>query len=242
MRACSTLGENAGVILQDMIDLYKSTADEKLKPTAESFNIVLLNYSKQNVKKIHAGNKSVTLIDLMLDLGVTPDTKSLNFALHNMTKGGSQYSFEMATKLLDTLDKQKCKPEFDSFTLHYILDACAGDSSTSSDIALKTCLSTFRQIREKEMLGPTTYGVLSKVLERLLQKGERADKVAGSIFSLCCQDGRLTNEVRERFRSMMSPQAWLVQYERNLAANGEEPDHWSIHAQPDGESDSKDAA
>lgn len=241
MRACLTLGEDVRPILDEMIDVYKSTGDEAFKPSTEAFNTVLLGYSRQNIKKIRAGNKSVRLIELMLDLDVKPDTKSLNFALHNVTKASSQYSFEMATKILETLEKHNCLPEFDSFSLHYILDACAGDSTVNSDVALKKCLSTFRVIREKDMIGSTTYGILSKVLERLLSKGDRADKVAGSIFALCCQDGRLTNEVRDRLRSIISHQAWVVQYERNLAPNGQEPEEWSCNSVPS-DSDAEDVA
>ncbi|KAG7365223.1 PPR: pentatricopeptide repeat domain containing protein [Nitzschia inconspicua] len=240
LRACVALGEHVAASFDELVDLYKSTGDETLKPTTETFNVVLLSYSRQNIKKTRAGNKSVKLIELMIDLGVAPDTKSLNSALHNLTKATSKYSFEMATKLLENLEKNNCLPEFDSFTLHLILDACGGDGTTKSDVALKKCLSTFREIREKDMIGPTTYGILSKVLDRLLAKGDRADKVAGSILGLCCQDGRLTNEVRDRLRSILSKPAWILHYERNLGPNGEEPHEWSSNVL--NESDSEDAA
>jgi hypothetical protein len=240
MQACSTMGEDTEPLLRELISLYKSTGEEALKPTTETFNLVLFGYSRKNIKKIEAGNKSVKIMEQMLDLGVAPNTKSLNFALYNMIKCTSQYSFDMAMKLIKSLEEHNCKPEFDSHTLHYILDACVGDSMTRSDVALMKCLSTYRDIRERDLIRPTTYGILSKVLERLLSKGDRADRVAGSILALCCQDGRLTKEVRDRLQSIMSPEVWILQYTRNLSPNGEEPEEWSCNVPV--ENDCEDAA
>jgi hypothetical protein len=240
MRACSAMGEDVEPIFRELILLYKSTGEEALKPTIETFNLVLFGYSRRNIKKIQAGNMSTKIIDLMLDLGVTPNTKSLNFALHNLIKCSNQYSFEKTMNLIKSLEEHNCKPTFDSFTLHYILDACDGNSTTNNDVALKKGLYTYRDIREKGMVGPTTYGILGKVLQSLLSKGDRADRVAGSILTLCCQDGRLTREVKNRFRSILSPSAWTLHYERNLAPNGEEPEEWSCNVPQ--ESDSEDAA
>jgi hypothetical protein len=240
MRACSALGEDVEPWLEELIKNYESSGDDQLKPTTEAFNLVLLDYSRKNVKVFQSGKKAVQLLKRMVDLGIRPDTKSLNIALHSLTKGSNRYAFEMTTKLLNELEALGCKPEADSFTLHYILDACAGDGTTTSDTALKTCLSAFREIREKEMIGSTTYGILSKVLCQLLSKGDRADKIAGSILVLCCEDGRLVPDVRDRFQSLMSRPAWIVQYERQLLPNGEEPEKWSRNVPA--EAHSEDAA
>jgi len=157
---------------------------------------------------------------------VEPDTKTLNFVLHNLTRGNNKYSFVMVTKIFERLKECGYHPERDSYTLHYILDACGGYATTESEIALKKCLSTFREIREKNLVGPNTYGILSKVVSQLLTKGPVADKVAGSLLALCCQDGWFTSEVRSRFRSIMSDSAWSVQYQKKLSPDGEEPIEW----------------
>ncbi|KAL3916619.1 MAG: hypothetical protein SGILL_005096, partial [Bacillariaceae sp.] len=238
MRACFTLGEDVEPLLQSMIDLYISSGNEHLKPSAEAFNIVLLGYSRKNAKTVHSGKKAAHLLTQMLDLDVQPDTKSLNFVLHSLTKGNNKYAFDAVMKLLNELEERGCKPEFDSFTLHYILDACGGAGTTTSDTALKKCLSIFREIRENDMVGSTTYGILTKVLYRLLRKGDRAEKVAGSILALCCEDGCLAPDVKGRLQSLMSRSAWAVQYEQKLTpSNGEEPGAWSRAVPIDGYSE-----
>jgi hypothetical protein len=227
LRALATINNDVAEPLQEMIELYTSTNKEELKPTTQAFNVVLLAYSREKANSFKAGKRAINLLDRMFHLGLKPDTKTLNYVLHNLTRGQNKNAFRMASAVMEKLDELGVQPEPDSFTLHYILDACGGDSVTHSQIALKKCLSTFREIRQLDFVSRNTYGILSKVLCHLLEKGPVADKVLGSVLELCCEDGRLDSEVKDRFRSKMSKAAWIVQYVRKLNPNGEEPAEWT---------------
>jgi hypothetical protein len=228
IRSIAASGGNVEKPLQEMIHLYKSSANEELKPTTEVFNTVLLSYSRGNSKSSQAGKKSISLLNQMVvDLGVRPDTKTLSVVLNNVTKGGNPYSFIMVTNLLTMLEEHDCKPEHNDHTLHYMLAACREHAKSSADHALKTCLSTFQEIREKNLVRSNTYKILSQAVVRLVSKGQRADNVAGAILQLCLEDGRLTSEVKGNLQSVMSNSAWAMQYERNLSPDGKEPPAWS---------------
>ncbi len=221
--------KDVGKTLEEMIDLYKSSGDEALKPQAKVFNTVLLSLSQDNRNEKSLSDMSINLFRRMSDLGVQPDIKTLNLILKNAIKGKSKDVYETSTMLIDLIKTKELQP--DSHTLHLIIDACGSTPSEHREDALKRCLSTFGEIRKQNFVGTITYGILSKVAYRLLSRGTRADKVGESLLALCCDDGMLTSEVRGRLKSMMSRSAWERLYVGRLSTDKREPDGWNRNVQ-----------
>jgi len=215
--------------LEAIIKLYKENEDEALLPQTKVFNTVLLSLAqkKSNISGLHA--KSISLLTRMGKLGVQPDIKTFNLVLQNIVRGNQKQAYGIMLTLIEKIEKNELT--YDSHTLHLIIDACGSAPPNERDIALKKSLSTLGEIREKGFVGPITYGILSKVVYRLLSRDVRADKVGQSILTLCCKDGMLNSEVRGRLRSMMSNRAWEKVYEIRLSHDKREPDEWSRNIQ-----------
>jgi hypothetical protein len=224
--ARASAGKEVEHNLEEMIELYKSNENEALLPQTKVFNTVLLSLA-QDKRKESSGlqDKSISLLTRMINLGVQPDIKTINLVLQNVIRGNNMNAYGIMLTLIERSEKNKLNP--DSRTLHLIIDACGSAASNERDRALKKCLSTFGTIREKGFVGPITYGILSKVVYRLVSKDVRADKVGQSILTLCCEDGMLSSEVRGRLRSMMSNGVWEKVYENRLSHDKREPDEWS---------------
>ena len=223
-------GKNVEHNLEEMIEQYESSENEEMKPQAKVFNTVLLSlaHDKGNARSFY--NKSINLLNRMFDLGVQPDIKTFNLVLKNALKGDGKNVYERSTMLIKMIQENKLNP--DSHTLHLIADACGSAPSDDCDAALNRCLSTFGDIRKHNFVGPITYGIMSRVIYRLTSsRHARADKVAGSLLSICCEDGMLTSEVRGRLQSMMSRSSWEKQYIRRLSNNEREPADWSRNIQ-----------
>ena len=213
--------------LDEMIENYKESDDKELKPQSKVFNTVLLSLNKRKRSKLY--DKSIKILHLMLDLGVQPDIKTFNLVLKNTRKGDYKDVYERSFMLMKMIEESNLTP--DSHTLHLLIDACGSALSHDREVALKRCLSTFGEIRKQNLVGPITYGVLCKVMYRLMSRDNRADKIGESLLSMCCDDGMLTSEVRGRLNSMMSRSVWEKQYVSRLSNHGIEPADWSRNVQ-----------
>ena len=212
-----------------MIESYQLGDNIELKPEAKAFNAVLLSLAsdKRNAKQL--SDKSVNLLNTMSALDVQPDIKTLNLVLKNAIKGKNKNVYELSTMLMEMMKTNNLIP--DTHTLHSIIDACGSAPSDDREGALKRCVTTFGEIRKQDIVGPITYGILSKVVFRLTSKGARADKVGESLLSMCCDDGLLTSEVKGRLESMMSRSAWEKQYVSRLSTDGRDPADWNRNVQ-----------
>jgi len=211
--------------LEEMIEQYKTSENEEMKPQAKVFNTVLLALGQDEKKRGDLHKISIDLLKLMEDLDVQPDIRTINLAMRNVSKVNRKDAYERMATLTEMIQEKKLTP--DSHTLHLILDACGSAPSNKFEPGLKKCLSTFGDIRKQNYIGPTTYGIFSKVVYRLASRDARADKIGDSVLALCCEDGMLTSEVRDRLESMMSSAAWTKQYASRLSNEGIEPADWS---------------
>jgi hypothetical protein len=143
-------------------------------------------------------------------------------------KSGKSDTYPTVVDLFGKFETYSLEP--DSFSFQNLLEACGTVDSQQHADALKQCLTTFGNIREKDKIGPTTYEILTKVLSRIVPGGARADKVCGSIFLLCCEDGLLTRQVKNSFQSMLSKSAWGQVYATRLSSvdqqRQQEPAEW----------------
>lgn len=229
IRALSAMGKDVDGPLNEMIDLWEASGMTTPLPTAEPFNVALLSQERRSDKGFTSGKKAIALLNRMEALGVAPDIKTLNLVLQNVTKGNNHSSYMIVSGLISRLETYNLHP--DSFTLHYILDSCGSAPSDERESALKKCLLTLREIRDKGYVGRTTYGIASRVIYRLLSKGSRADKVAASVMSLCREDGWFDLDVRDRLQSLMSREAWAQQYTNHMPPDGQEPAVWRRNVQ-----------
>jgi hypothetical protein len=213
-------------ILDDMVVLFETTGDEECKPDVDIFCTVLLAWQQEAGETDKAGKISLTLLERMLDLGVQPDMFTINLVMHNVIKSRKEDTYTTISDLFESMKSFGLEP--DSYSLHYLLDACGPAKEGQRQAALRTCLQTLHLIRNQQNGAETiTYGMLTKVLRRLLPKGLRADKIAGSTFILCCEDGLLDSELKEHFKTLMSHDAWQQAYTSRLHAEEEEPSEWS---------------
>lgn len=231
IRALSACGKDVETPLNEMIEMYKANGTKSSVPSVEPFNVVLLSYGQGKEKTTNAGEKSIALFNRMITLGVDPDIKTLNFVLKNVIRGSNQNPYVIVSGLMARVEAKKM--QHNSFTLHFVLEACGSAHSGDRESALKKCLSTLGEIREKGYVGRATYGICSRVIYRLLSKGARADKVAVSVMSLCREDGWFDSEVRDRLQSLMSPVAWEQQYIAELTPGSQEPADWSRNIRPE---------
>ena len=227
IKALSQISEDTSQIenaLGELLSMYEESGDESLRADSEIFNVVLTGL-KQHSNGDQVGKKSLALLEKMQSLGIAPDTFTINSVIHNVIKSGTGDMYSTALQLYDKIIFLNLMP--DSYTYHYLLDACGTVEEKDRDSALKTCLETLRSIREKKYVGALTYRILTKVLRRLLRKGRRADKVAGSAFLLCCEDGLLDSHLKEHFKSLLSNLEWEEVYTNRLLPGNLEPAEWS---------------
>jgi hypothetical protein len=162
----------------------------------------------------------------MQKLEIRPSTKSLNFVMHNINRSTKKDVYRKVHNVFQKFDDYNLEP--DTFSRHYMLDACSSAGPKNRDGALKSALGTFGDIRQENQVGPVTYKILTKVLLRLLSQDSRADKVATSVFLLCCEDGYLEkSQVKKRFKSLLSHKAWNELYLSKKKEENLEPSEWS---------------
>jgi hypothetical protein len=229
IKACATVNKDSGAIdtiLDEMLQLYKESGDESCKPDNEIFNALLLAYKHDTKTSKVAGEKSMALLNRMLNLDIQPDTRTINFVMQNVIRSGGKDSYSMVVDLYHKLlEENDLQP--DSHTLHTLLDACGSAEPGKHKEALNRCLETFGDIRQKEATGQFTYGILTKVLRRIVQQGPRADKVVSSALQLCCEDGFLNPPVKNTCQAMMTRDSWKRVYTSRLSDGKEEPTEWS---------------
>jgi hypothetical protein len=212
-------------ILDDMVILFETTGDEECKPDAAIFCTVLTAWKQEAGETDKAGERSMTLLERMLSLGVPPDTFTINLVMHNVIKSCKEDTYTKISDLFERLKSSGLEP--DSNSLHYLLDAC-GSAKEEREAALRTCLETLHLIRKQQNGAESiTYGMLTKVLRRLVPQGQQADKIAGAAFIFCCEDGLLDSQLKEHFKTLMSRHAWQQVYTSRLPAEKEEPSEWS---------------
>jgi hypothetical protein len=211
---------------EEMIAHYKATMNESTKPSVELYNTILLAYvHNENIAKFEP-QSATRILQSMEDLDVSPDVRTLNLVLQSILNRRNQSTFSEVTQLISRL-QQKFKVEPDSYTRHLLLDACTTATRQQRDEALKKSLATLHEIRLNKNVGPTTYGIMSRAINILNRRGEEGDRIAGLCFSLCCEDGYLTSQVRARFQKSMSSRAWSKEYFEKLSPSHAEPDAWS---------------
>jgi hypothetical protein len=229
MKARATTASDAAEVekvLDEMLDLYETTGDDSCKPNTEIFNSVLLAYRQDAKKASAAGQKSISLLDKMQSLHIQPDTKSLNYVMQSVNKSTKNDVYLKVCEIFGMFDTYELEP--DTFSRHLLLDACGSAGPKNSNAALMEALETFGDIRKQEQIGPLTYPILTKVLQRILPKGDRTDKAATSAFLLCCEDGLLEQgQLKKRFKSLTSKATWHELYTGKLHSGKQEPHEWS---------------
>jgi hypothetical protein len=229
MKARATTTSDAAEVekvLDEMLDLYETTGDDSCKPNTEIFNSVLLAYRQDAKKASAAGQKSISLLDKMQSLHIQPDTKSLNYVMQSVNKSTKNDVYLKVCEIFGMFDTYELEP--DTFSRHLLLDACGSAGPKNSNAALMEALETFGDIRKQEQIGPLTYPILTKVLQRILPKGDRTDKAATSAFLLCCEDGLLEQgQLKKRFKSLTSKATWHELYTGKLHSGKQEPHEWS---------------
>lgn len=217
-------------VLDEMIGLYEDTGDDSCKPTIEVFNSVLLAYTRDRNTTRVAGKKSISLLEAMESFQIQPDTRSLNYVMQNINKSTKNDVYLNVCEIFGMFDNFKLEP--DMFSRHNLLDACGSAGSKNRKAALETALRTFGDIRKEEQIGPLTYPILTKVLQRTLPEGDIGDRVATSAFMLCCEDGLLEEgQVKKSFRSLLSEASWNELYTQKLQSGNQEPFDWRRNVQ-----------
>jgi hypothetical protein len=209
-------GDEILKILDDMCRFMEKTGDVSCKPDVDIFNSVLHAYSQDPEKSDVAGTKSLNLMDRMVSLGIQPSTRTINFVMRSVLKSGKTDTYPTVADLFGKFERYSLEP--DTFSFQVLLEACGTADSKQHVDALKLCLTTFANIRGKDLVDQIHYGILTKVLRRIVPEGARADKVFGSVFLLCCEDGLLTRQVKNSFQSMMSKSAWEQVYATRLSS------------------------
>ena len=209
---------------KEMIENYETIKEDRMKPTTDAYNTLLLARIRGN--DASKSQDAVSVLQAMESLDVYPDVKTLNLVLQSMLKAKNRPAFAEVTELIYRLQQTyNVKP--DSYTRHLLLDACTVAPREKRDEAMKKSLALLHEIRTKNEVGPTTYGILSRVVNMFNRRGDQGAKIAGLCFDLCCQDGWLTDQVKTRFRKSMSSSAWSEAYEQKLSESGTEPTEWS---------------
>ena len=209
---------------KEMVENYETIKEDRMKPTTDAYNTLLLARIRGN--DASKSQDAVSVLQAMESLDVYPDVKTLNLVLQSMLKTKNRPAFAEVTELIYRLQQTyNVKP--DSFTRHLLLDACTVAPREKRDEALKKSLATLHEIRVNNEVGPTTYGILSRVVNMFNRRGDQGAKIAGLCFDLCCQDGWLTDQIKTRFRKSMSSRAWSEAYEQKLSQSGAEPTEWS---------------
>ena len=214
-------------ILDEMASSYQEVPEESCKPHAEVFNVILLAMKNKIENPKAAMEASLGIWKRLNDLGVTPDTKTINLVMHSIIKGNSnKTTYSSITHLYSKFQEHGLEP--DSHTYHLLISACGTARTLERDDALKLCLQAFGEIRRRGATTVFTYASLTKSLRRLLLGVHVpvADKVATRTLKLCYEDGLLAPEVREAYESMISKGVWKAIYAQHMSDANEEPEEW----------------
>jgi hypothetical protein len=204
-------------IFDDMWRFMEETGDISCKPDVDIFNTVLYAYTQDPEKSDVAGAKSLNLMERMVSLDIQPSTRTINFVMRSVLQSGKADTYTTVADLFGKFETYSLEPDSSSFQI--LLEGYGTADSKQHENALKQCLTTFANLREKDQVDEVHYEILTKVLRRIVLGGTRADEVCGSVFLLCCEDGLLTRKVKNSFQSMMSKSAWEQVYATRLSSS-----------------------
>lgn len=112
------------------------------------------------------------------------------------------------TRVRAVMEKmQNANVEPDQATYKNILRACRFAATDDKPAALNLTMEAMGALRKSGRADAGAYGLLAKALPVLLRADKR-DKVAMAACRFCVEDGLLTEQNREQFKSAMSKSAW----------------------------------
>jgi hypothetical protein len=201
----------AEAILEKMCKLYESTGNDVCKPDAHCFNAALLAWKK--VGTLEAIERSTSLLDKMLSLGIEPEIFTFNTVMQIVAYAPDDVAhikFGHISRVMKLMQEAGLEPN--RFSYFFMLRSCANVTKEEErDSAMNKAMDSMGRLRQSREADLGSYRVFAKAIRQLLRREKdpkRRDKIAAWACLQCYEDGFLDERNEELFRDSMSPQAW----------------------------------
>lgn len=198
-------------IFEYMDVCYQQTGRTDIRPDASTYNIVISSIAPAVKKRLDVGGAlradgvlarlEEAYLQSGKDVALRPDTIVYNQVIDYWAK--TQTVDDHFLKSRGVLDRQvamykvhgvrKCRPDITGYTS--VIGACASTSGSRHEKrrAFDVAHATFIESCKLKYTQPNdvTYGLMFKVVGRLLPEKEERDRYARTLFSLCKDDGCL---------------------------------------------------
>lgn len=199
------IAQEAEEILEQMIELYKTTGNDVCKPVPDLFHAVLSAVQKKPGEE--AVSHSMALLDRMQAIDVRPETFTLTTVMNTILKSSVDDPFKSVTGLADQMVALELEPS--NFTHRFILEACSYAKSADRDDALKRAITSLRQLRDSNEVDTTSIIFFLNCLRYLLPIDDiRREKLVDFALHETGLDGNKSQALGNEFRSMLSQASW----------------------------------
>jgi len=210
-----TFGARKAEQLLERMDILYKAGDESVKPTAHTYNSVLLAWARSNTKCAHW--KSQALLKHMWkqyesgNQDMKPDALAYNTVINAVSKSHREDKAQEALRILRTMDKlyraghnKNARPN--EFTYTSVLNSCAFSILGGQNVrrkALDTAIFTLAELQGSPYGKPNhvTYAMFLKACANLIpMDDERRRVVVEPVFLQCCKDGQVAEIVLKQLR------------------------------------------
>ena len=203
-------------LLERMERMFENEGGD-VKPTAHTYNGVLLAWAKSNSTCAHL--KTQKLLDHMWkeytrgNSDLRPDALSYNTVINALSRSRREDKAQKALRVLRTMDKLyragKNNARPNEFTYTSVLNSCAftivdgQDSSKVRRKALSTAIFMLEEFQGSSYgsLNHVTYGMFRKACANLIPSDDKMRQiVVEPAFLQCCKDGQVGEIVLKQLR------------------------------------------
>jgi len=189
-----------------LIQQFEESGQDRFRPLESTFVDFFISFLAAPSQK--NAEQALSLLSQMVRLNVrVQSAKAFNTVMHLVLQSGMPNAFRHVMNISAQMDKLHV--EANSLTLHNILKACAGADPEKGDSVpvFPVALQTLVRIREHGWAHEKSYLLLLQVVRKTKERNE-TDEVVSSLFTACCDDGWLSDAVRDEMIELMSPGTW----------------------------------
>jgi pentatricopeptide repeat protein len=207
--------ESAEKLLLEMLDEYRQTLREDLKPNVRTFTSVINSFGRSKERP----ERCFSILEVMRELDIEPDAICYNAVINAFGWAHDVPNREIIVYdlLQEMLQSSSAAAKPDIITANSILNACAYATASSSasmtavavaSSAVQIAIDTFEFFQQN---APTygwpdhvTYGnLLLVVAQQMSPSSPRAIQMVETIFAQACQKGHVSPLVLQRLHRIL---------------------------------------
>ena len=219
-------------VLSWLAKMYKDSGDVAFKPKFSMYSKLLYYLYQLRGEEEFLVPKTKQLIQEMAELNLHDSSDTLDEAkrpfhqaLQIACKCSRDECFDLALNIYKIMEQNGVGA--DSTALNKLLwTSLFYRDINTRPLQLQTVMNLFGEARTKGIVSEHSYSLGFQVIDRLA-RGHVREPVIERMFQLCCQDGFLSDRVKDDIRRMVPQRSWNRIYSFTLKGNTEEPKDWS---------------